>query len=140
MRRSTKLMAAMLVATCVMAGIRSADASLWGDLIKLTEFDWSNSEINFEVWNNTDRKIEIKIEQWDDYVGFWYPRGGGTLKPGDSVGLWDVHSLTYKVRLRVWNSKERRWVLKDRIYVFSPAPYFIEACKAGRGDFRLRRW
>lgn len=141
MRRAVKLAAAMLVAVSVMSGGRSADASLWGDLIKLTESDWSNAEINFEVWNNTDRKIEVKVEEWIPYsFGYWGSKGGGTLKPGETAGLWNAWLDTYRVRLRVWNSKERRWVLKDRIYVFAPGPYFIEAYKAGRGDFRLRRW
>jgi len=43
----------------------------------------------------------------------------------------------FKARFRVWNNDKKRWVRKDVIYVLRQPEYFIEAYKAGRGDFRL---
>ncbi len=142
MRQIAKLMAAMLVVTCAMTVVpqQSAAQTLWGELEKLVP-QTNTWDINFEIWNNTGREVRVEAERWYDHLGYWSGGSYGKriLQPGETA--WSVNtSGTHRVRLWIWNSNQRRWVLKDKIYVFSPGPYFMEAYKAGRGDYRLRRW
>jgi len=143
MKRMMKSAVVILTLMAAMTTTASAKAdSLWGALINLTDSDPSTWVENFEIWNNTGRKINLKIDHWEDYIPghwAWHSVGGGTLLAGETAGIWNAHG-TYRIRLRIWNSNTKKWVLKDQLYVHSPGPYFIEAYKAGQHDFRLRRW
>ena len=83
MQRMTKLTATMLVMACTMSAVpQTANASLWGALINLTEVEPVHKPLY--VWNTTGRPVRIRV--WTNYGEYCRVISKQEVRPSEEWG------------------------------------------------------
>ena len=128
MQRMTKLTATMVVLTCTMsAAPQTANASLWGTLINLTEVEPVHKPLY--VWNTSGRPVRVRVwTNYGEYAKFRFDHG-------QVVGV-QTDATWFAVEAAVWNKNTKKYVVMD--YLECPRYTDWEFYKHAPGDFRLR--
>lgn len=139
MRRTTKLMAAMLVLTCAMTIVpQKAEASIFGDLQALLYEEWEAPSppppTPLLVWNETGRRVRIRM--WSNHGD--YEKNILENLEGCRFSAWESSGTWFAVEAAVWNKNLKKYVVMD--YVEGPAFQYYRFYKHAQGDFRLRIW
>lgn len=131
----------MLVLTCAMTMTpkeASAD-TLLESMLSLLDPARSERPGELMIRNETDRTIAIQIHAYYPQYDSWFRIHSNKHIFIDSgrliLGFNDRAYL--RIKLKVWNKNTKKWVLKDTFYPPSIGPWYIDAWKVGRGEFRL---